>query len=209
MSFKRGPTYRVFVSTENETLSIDCSGEIPLASTETSGVGFNAATKGVGVRGSVDDPSLSATQENELKNLEGIDPTWQWEDDPFTVFGQTRPLDNPIRKKWEVVLTKKGEDKTLAKISDGARFGVTGSDTTSGLFDGLDTLPDDTGYRVYVWDGESYYIGYQGSIVQDGYKETLSPTGITVQAVTIGGGNWSASVNTDSDGVTASMDITQ
>jgi len=202
MSFKTGKNYRVLITTENVTGSILCTGS-PVATT-TSGYGPNSATKGIAMLGEVD--SVLDTS-SEIKNLEGIDPTWAWEDDPFKVFGQSRDLDNPIRKTWEITLTKKGEDKLFAKLVDAARFGVTGS--APALFDGLDTYPDDTGFRVYVWDGESFYVGYHGTIAGDGYKETLGPTSVTVQALTIKGGIWSASVAPSSSGMTATMDITQ
>ena len=202
MAFKRGPQYRVFISTENPSGSVGCDAAIATAST-ASGYGPNAALKGVAKLGEM---TATTNTGSEIKNLSGIEPVWKWEDDPFTVFGQSRPLDNPIRKAWEVTLTKKGEDKTLLKLVDVARFGVTG--TTPALFDGLNTMPNDTGYRVFVWDGESFYVGYQGTISPDGYKETLSPTGVTEQAIVFRGGRWSASILSGT-GLSGSMDITQ
>ena len=205
MAFKRGPQYQVFITTENASGSICLTGSTPIATT-SSGYGPNGvvASKGIAKLGEV---SVSTDLTSSFRNVEGIDPVWRWEDDPFTVFGQTRPLDNPIRKSWELTITKKGEDKLLPMLADGARFGVTG--TTPALFDGLDTMPGSTGYRLYVWDGESFYVGYHGTVTPDGYKETLSPTGVTVQAVTFRGGKWSASVATASAGLTSSMSITQ
>lgn len=205
MPFKRGPQYRVFITTENPSGSILATGSVPVATT-SSGLGPNAAPslKGVGKLGEV---TSTASTASEIKNLEGIEPVWRWEDDPFTVFGQTRPLNNPIRKTWELTLTKKGEDRLLVKLADMARFGVTG--TTPALFDGLDTMPDSTGYRLYIWDGESFYVGYQGTINPDGYKETLSPTGVTVQTIVFSGGRWSASINAGDAALTSSVPITQ
>lgn len=206
MSFKRGPQYKVFITTENASGSIICTGTVAVATSSSAGIGPNGTIKGIGPLGSL---SVSTDATHEIKNVEGIDPVWRWEDDPFTVFGQTRPLDNPIRKSWELTITKKAEDKTLAILNSDARFGATGTGTGVAIFDGLDTMPDSTGYRLYLWDGSTFYVGYQGTMTPDGYKETLSPTGVTVQAVTFRGGKWSASVATASAGLTGSVSISQ
>lgn len=208
MPFKRGPAYKVFITTEdggNGGAGVVLTGTNPVASSSFSG-GINGTTKGVAPLGSF---SNSTQSDHEIKNVEGIDPIWRWEDDPFTVFGQTRPLDNPVRKSWEMTITKKAEDKSFALLNDGARFGVTGSAGTSALFDGLDTMPGSTGYRLYLWDGSTFYVGYHGTITPDGYKETLSPTGVTVQAVTFRGGKWTSSATTSSAAVTGSVSIDQ
>jgi hypothetical protein len=204
MSFKRGTQYKVFITTENNAGAVVCTGSVAEASTESSGVGPNDTILGVGFLGSV---TASTDTGSQFRNLEAIEPEWSWEDDSFVVFGQTRPLDNPIRKKWSVTLTKKGENKLLSKLADSARFGVTGS--TPALFDGLDTMPDTTGYRVYVFDGTDFAVGFHGTITGDGYTETLGPDAVTVQSITIAGGLWSASIGETASGLSDSMDITQ
>ena len=210
MTFKRGPQYRVFITTENQNASIDLHttpGEV--VATTSSGNGLNSATlTGIGKLGEVTTPTATNSVVNEIKNVEAIEPSWAWEDDPFTVFGQTRPLDNPIRKSWTVTITKKAEDLSLGMIHSDARFGVTGS-ATPVLFTGLTTMPDTTGYRIYIFDGDKYALGMHGTFQPDGYKETLSPTGVTVQAFTLKGGLWYLSVPTTSSDVTSSVSITQ
>jgi len=205
MSFMRGKDYKVFITTENASgaLVLTDSAE----ATTSSGYGPNAAAsfKGVGKLGEVTNATLSTA--SRIMNVEGIDPVWRWEDDPVTVFGQTRPLDNPVRQRWEVTITRRAEDTIFGKLNQGARFGVTGS--TPAIFDGLYTMPDDTGYRIYVWNGSKYWVGCHGTLTPDGYKETLTPTGITAQAITFAGGLWFAEVASDSSTLTASQDITQ
>jgi hypothetical protein len=204
MAFKRGKDYRVFITTENNTGSVVYT-TAGLSATTSSGYGPNAATlKGVGKLGEMTGQMYA---DGEIKNIEGIEPTWAYEDDPMTVFGQARPLDNPIRKKWEFTVTRLGEDNLFGKLAEGGRFGVTG--TAPALFDGLSTMPDTTGYRIYLYTGNDFYVGYQGTIKADGFKETLTPTGVSRQAVTFAGGNWSASVQSGTAGITGSMAITQ
>lgn len=208
MAFKRGKEYKVFITTENATGSVVYT-TAGLSATTSSGYGPNAASLvGIGKLGEMTDHTYT---DGEIKNIEGIEPVWTYEDDPVTVFGQSRPLDNPVRKKWELTITRLAENNLFGKIAEAGRFGVTG--TTPALFDGLSTMPDTTGYRLYLYTGASpqdeFYVGYQGTVKVDGYKETLTPTGITRQAITFAGGNWSASVPPSSSGLTGSMDITQ
>jgi len=204
MVFKRGPQYRLFITTENASGSILCTGTSPVATT-SSGLGPHATTIGIGKLAEYTGTTTS-TEVCEIKNVEGIEPTPGWIDDPFTVFGQTRELDNPIRTQWGFVVTRKGEDKLFYKLARSARFGVTGSSAV-GLFDGLSALPDSTGYRLYLYDGTDWDVFMHGTLQADGYKETLSPTGVTVQQITFKGGLWTPAMASGS--FTSSVSIVQ
>ena len=204
MSFQRGGQVKVFMTTENADGSVLCTGSVAEASTTSASVGPNGTIKGIAPLGAVTASSATSSQ---IMNLEGVDPVWEWEDDPFEVFGQSRKLDNPIKKKWSITLTKKGENKLFAKLADSARHGVTGS--TPVLFDGLDTMPDDTGYRVYVFDGTDFAVGFHGTIDPAGFKYAMTPSGVTVQTIVINGGIWSASIPEGDASLTTAMDISQ
>lgn len=215
MSFMRGKDVKVFITTENESASVLITDSTASAATGTEAIGPNAVTstqKGVGHLGSVTgDITASDSAASRIMNVEAIDPVWRWEDDPVTVFGQTRPLDNPVRQRWEVTITRRAEDTMFGVLFQGARFGVTSSDTfdDAELFDGLYTMPNDTGYRIYIWDGSTFYVGCHGTPTPDGYKETLTPTGITAQSITFAGGLWYAAVPSGSSILTATADISQ
>jgi hypothetical protein len=202
MTFKRGPQYRVFVTTENAIGSVVATGTVCVASTSSSALGPNggAASLGIGSLGAV---TSTASVVHELKNLVGIEPTPGSVDAPFEVFGQTRPLDNPIRKKWGLTITRKGEDKLFYKMFSGARFGVV----SAALFDGLSTYADTTGYRLYLWDGTDFDLFYHGTIVAEGYKQTLAPSGVTEEQITFEGGLWKPA--TSGSDLTTSQSIVQ
>lgn len=210
MAFKRGPQYRVFITLENPTASVNGTGitvSVVTATASLSSFGpngtANSGNLGISALGAV---TTTASVIHEIKNITGIEPAPASVDSPFEVFGQTRPLDNPIRKKWGLTLTRKAEDKLFLKVFAGARFGVTGT-SAPGIFDGLSAYPDQTGYRLYVWDGTDFDLYYQGTIVADGYKVTLSPTGVTEEAITFEGGTWKPGT-TGSD-LTSSQSIVQ
>lgn len=205
MSFMRGKDYKVFITTENSAGSLLLTGTATATTSSGLGPGADVALKGIGKLGEVGNPNLATA--SRIMNVEGIDPVWRWEDDPVTVFGQTRPLDNPVRQRWEITITRRAEDTLFGKLNQSARFGVTGS--SPAIFDGLYTMPDDTGYRIYVWNGSKYWVGCHGTLTPDGYKETLTPTGITAQAITFAGGVWYADIASDSAALSASQDISQ
>lgn len=204
MSFTRGSSYKVFMTTENADGCVVCSGSVAEASASGGAVGPNDTIVGVAELGAV---TASTDTGSQIMNIEGIEPSFTWDDKPFMVFGNVRELPNPIRKKWSITITKKGENKLFSKLADGARFGVTGS--SPALFEALDTMPNTTGYRVYLWDGTDFYVGYHGVIAPEGYKETLGPDAVTVQSITIEGGLWSASVQETASGMSDAMSITQ
>lgn len=175
------------------------------------GVNGGAGKWGVGCRGSVAGHATdSSNSAHEIKNISGLEPAPGNVDNPFEIFGQTRPLDNPIRKTWTVTITRKAEDKLFLKLFSACRFGVTG--TIPALFDGLSTYPNETGFRIYVWDGstaDGWDVYNHGTIAQDGYKVTLSPTGVTEEQLVFSGGLWSPALVTGSATLTTISYITQ
>jgi len=210
MSFKRGPAYRVFISLENYQAGIVGTGTTLSVVTATDshslyGPNGGATYLGIGALGSV---TATSDVAHEIKNLTGIDPAPASIDAPFDVFGQTRPMDNPVRKDWKVTLTHKAEDKLFLKLFAQCRFGVTGS-ASPALFDGLSTYPNEMGYRLYVYDGTDWDLYYHGTIDPTSYKLTLSPTGVTEEQVMFTGGLWKPAVATASADLTSSQSIVQ
>jgi hypothetical protein len=212
MSFKRGPQYRFFITTENPSAGIIATGGTCSVKTDSALLGPNALAANLGVSALGDMTGTSGTL-SEFKNVEGADPKPGHVDDPFEVFSQTRPIDNPIRTEWTLTLTRKSENSMLKTLYRYARFGATGSVEASAPFDGLTTYPDSTGYRVYVYDGENWDIFYHGTIQADGYTDTLGPSSVTVEQLVLKGGLWRPGVpNTASDLVsilTSSVSIVQ
>jgi len=209
MSYKRGPQYKLFITTENAGGSVNCSGDLPTASSVTTGIGPNGATKGIGVLGMVTAYNNADATTSEIKNITSIQPNFGWKDDPKTIYGNTRDMDNPIRQSWDITFTRLKNDDTFALLVDSARFGVTGSGAGVGLFDGSGIMPDTTGYRIYLFDGSKIALGYNGTIAGDGVKETLAPTGITEESITIRGGKWASSITSGDSALTESQDIHQ
>jgi hypothetical protein len=210
MAFKRGPQYRFYVTLENSTASIDGNAStlsVVTSTASTSAMGPNGGTglMGIGKLGSV---TATTNTIHEIKNVSAIDPAPGNIDAPFDVFGQTRPMDNPIRKEWKVTVTRKAEDKLFFKLFAGARFGVTGTSAPA-VFDGLSSYPDSTGYRLYVFDGADWDIYYHGTLDPAGYKLTLAPTGVTEEQLVFTGGLWKPGVATGSADLTASQSIVQ
>jgi len=206
MAFKRGPNYKVYIALENEFGSLDATTKTLVANTSTSGYGPQGTTGlGIGPRTMLTaSPGLT---ECEISNISAIEFSKGWEDDPVTLYGNTREIDNPVRKNWEVTITRKSQDELFALLSNQGRFGITGS--TPAIFDARDTLQSDEGYRLLITDGTKDWIGFHGTIAPDGYKLTLTPKGMTDEALTFKGGYFNASVATNSSTVTASRDITQ
>jgi len=187
MSFKAGKNYRVFITTENSTAAIMATGTPDAVTTTGLGPNGGASLLGIAKLGEVTGTSSTAS---EIKNVEAIEHKPKHIDAPVELFGNTRQLDNPIREDWEFTVTRKGEDKLFFRLFRYARFGVTGSDATADLYDGLSTMQNTTGYRLYLYDGTDFDVYYQGTIAPEGYVETLSPTGITSQQITFKGGKW-------------------
>lgn len=206
MAFRRGPSYKVYIALENANGSIDASSRTVVANLSTSGYG-PAGTTSIGIGPRIMLTSSPGLIQCEIGSIEGIEFSKGWEDDPMTLFGNTREIDNPVRKQWQVTVTKKASDELFTRLANQGRFGATNSTPT--LSDGRDTLQNDEGYRLLIFDGSKYWVGYHGTINQDGYKVTLSPKGVTSEAITFKGGFFSASVATNSVAVTASRDITQ
>jgi len=208
MVFKRGPQYRAFITLENPAAAIDASQvtlSVVTASASLSLYGPNGAGayRGIGALGAV---TSTASTVHELKNLTAIDPAPGAVDDPFRIFGLTRQIDNPITKEWSFTLTRKAEDKLFLKLFSGGRFGVTGSSNPV-VFDGLSAYPNDTGFRLYLWDGTDWDVFMHGTIPADGYKTTLSPNGVTEEQITIKGGYWKPA--TSGSDLTTSVSIVQ
>jgi hypothetical protein len=207
MVFKRGPQYRAFVTLENAQAAIDASQatlSIVTASASLSTWGPNSVPSGIGALSSV---TSTASTVHEIKDISGMEPGPGNVDDPFEIFGQTRPIDNPIRKQWQFTITRKSEDKLFLKLFASGRFGATGS-TGPVIFDGLSAYPNTTGYRLYLWDGTDFDVYMHGTIPADGYKSTLAPTGVTEEQITFKGGLWKAGVTSASD-LTTSQSIVQ
>jgi hypothetical protein len=213
MSFKRGPQYRFFVTLENPLGAIDgntATLSVITASASLSSYGPNGGVglQGIGKLGSVTGSATDSSNSiHEIKNVSAIDPAPGNIDAPFDIFGQTRPMDNPIRKDWKVTVTRKAEDKLFFKLFAQGRFGATGS--TPGLFDGLSAYPDTTGYRLYISDGTDWDVYYHGSLDPTGYKMTLAPTGVTEEQLIFSGGLWKPGVATGSADLTSSQSIVQ
>lgn len=210
MSFKRGPAYRVFITLENPSAGIvgtstTLSVVTGSASYSLYGPNGGASNLGIGALGSV---TATTNTVHEIKNLTGIDPAPANVDAPFDVFGQTRPMDNPVRKDWKVTLTHKAEDKLFMKLFSQCRFGVTGSGNPA-LFDGLSTYPNEMGFRIFVYDGTDWDLYYHGTIDPTSYKLTLSPTGVTEEQILFSGGLWKPAVATGSADLTSSQSIVQ
>lgn len=215
MSFKKGTGYRVFLTLENMNAGICATGTLPTVVTATdsySSYGVNGVattTLGVGGLGSV--TSTDDTL-HEIKNITGLEPGPGQIDAPFEIFGQTRPLDNPIRKDWKLTITRKCETKLFQKLFSSARFGATGSATGAGIFDGLSTYVDQVGYRLYVFDNdaeEPWDLYYHGTIDPTSYKLTLAPNGVTEEQVVFVGGKWLPAIATGSTYLTASESIVE
>jgi len=213
MSFKRGPQYRLFVTLENADAGID-GNEATLsvitdsASYSLYGPNGGVGLQGIGALGSVAGHATdSSNSAHEIKNVSGMEPAPGNIDSPFEVFGQTRPMDNPIRKEWKLTITRKAEDKLFFKLFAEGRFGVTGS--TPALFDGLSAYPDTTGYRLYLFDGTDWDIYYHGSVDPAGYKMTLTPAGVTEEQLIFSGGLWKPGAATGSADLTSSQSIVQ
>lgn len=209
MSYKKGPQYKVFITTENSGGSILCDGDLCTASSVTTGIGPNNTTYGIGVLGQVLAYNSANATGSEIKNIEAIDPAFTWKDDPITIFGNTRDMDNPIRQTWQLTITRLKGDNIFSLLVDNGRFGVTGSGVGVGLYDGGSIMTDQTGFRVYIWDGSYFVVGYHGTIAADGVKEALSPTGITTETITLNGGKWLSSVTSSDPILTTSQDVKQ
>ena len=209
MAYKRGPNYKVFITTENLDSAINCTGDAPTAVAASGVIGINGTTKGIGNLGMITSANTSNSTTSEIKNIEAIDPTFTWVDEPVTIFGTSRDMDNPIRQKWEVNITRLRGGDAFALLLDGARFGVTGSGAGRALYDGSSAMPNSTGYRVYIWDGTYFAVGFNGTIANDSSKDTLTPTGITRESIHIMGGRWSASIPAADVCLTATQNITQ
>ena len=212
MSFKRGPQYRFFITTENPDSGLIATGGTASLQTDSAALGPNAVAASLGVAALGDMTGTDGTL-SEFKNVEGVEPKPGHVDDPFEVFSQTRPIDNPIRTEWSVTITRKSENSLLKTLFRYARFGATGSTDGGSPFDGLSTYPDTTGYRLYVYNGSDWDIFYHGTIQPDGYTDTLGPSSVTTEQIVFKGGLWRPGVpNTASDLVsilTSSVSITQ
>lgn len=190
MTYIRGKNIKVFITTEHATASINLSGAT--ASVGTGSTGFSAATAGVGKLGAC---TGYGSVDQIIKFVEGIDVSMGWEDQQDTFFGGAKEYHIPHRKKFEITITRKAEDKNLAKLADSARWGVN---STNSLNSGCEELTSISGYRLYVYDGTNYDVFYHGIIPAEGYTETPDPSKALVQTIKFVGNDWSTSLGSAS-----------
>lgn len=193
MAFIRGKDIDVFMTTENTTVSIICTGSSPdVTNSATVGVGAASSLIGVGkLGGMIGSPSTI----HKMKFVEGIDPSTTWEEEVKPFVGGQRDYNLPYRKKWELSITRITEDKMFQKLAMAARHGAAEAGT---LHTGLSEMVSTSGYRVYLYDGNEYTVLYHGVIPGDGYSKAIDPTKAVVETIRLTGNEWSASVPTAS-----------
>jgi hypothetical protein len=174
MSFIRGKDIKVFITTELSGGKVALTGSSPDAA---------SGSFGIGLTGTADKVAF----------VEGVDVVKGWEDENGNFFGTQKEYHIPYRKKWEVTITSKTEDKAFSVLNNGARHGVTGS-ASGQLHSGLTEIMSTSGYRVYLFDGSKWDVFYHGLVPADGYTEALDPAKAHVQTIKFVGNEWSTNL---------------
>lgn len=188
MAFLRGKNNAVFLTTEHSTGYVILTGSSPDSTTSSSGVGPTATNAGVGKLGSV---TTSSNVTDKFAFVEGIDVVKGWEEETANFYGTQKEYHIPFRKKWEVTITMKTENRAMSVLFSGGRFGVTGS-TTGMMHSGLTEIKSDSGYRLYIYDGSKWDVFYHG--IMSDYTDKLDPSKAMVQTIKFVGNEWSTSL---------------
>lgn len=188
MTYIRGKNVLMFITTEGAGC-IDLSTAAPTVSTATT-VGLSNTTVGIGKLGQV---TAASNTTDKVKFVEGVDVTMAWEDEQATFFGGAKEYNIPHRKKFEVSITRKPEDKVFEKLACWARFGINGT-TSAALNSGVEERTSMSGYRIYLYDGTNWDIFYHAELPADGYKPALDPAKATTETIKFVGNEWSSSV---------------
>jgi hypothetical protein len=190
MSFIRGKDIKVFITTELSGGKVALTGSSPDAASGSFGIGLTGTSRGIGTLGAV---TTSSNTADKVAFVEGVDVVKGWEDENGNFFGTQKEYHIPYRKKWEVTITSKTEDKAFSVLNNGARHGVTGS-ASGQLHSGLTEIMSTSGYRVYLFDGSKWDVFYHGLVPADGYTEALDPAKAHVQTIKFVGNEWSTNL---------------
>lgn len=195
MAYINGKNAKLFMTTENASASIVLTG----STAATAGVdvcGVALATYGIGELGEVTGTE-SACNDHKIKFVEGIDYRVDFEEDSYKPFGSDQDVRYPIRKNWEITVTRKSENGMFRKLFESAMFGVSGS-TSPALHDGTAENDSTSGYRFYLYDGADWRVFYHGYMTPDGYSERMDSSRLNVETIKFAGNYWSGSVATAS-----------
>ena len=192
MGYIPGKNIMVFITTENSAAGVVLTGTAPAATTASTGMG--SGTLGVGKLGSL---TASTDVSQKITNVEGLDVARTWEDDAFTPYGQGKEVTVPVRKKFDMTITRKSPGNgAFAKLFEGG--GRHGPRDTSSMEDGTNELASTSGYRIYVYKNGTWDVYYHAFISPDGFTETYDPLKVIIESVKFTGNLWSASVLTAS-----------
>jgi len=178
---------KVFITTENDKLGVQTTGNATVPVVSTTAVGVSGTTKGVGKLGDV---TASTNTKDRFRFLEGIEVSGGWEDEEADFFSTSKKYKMNLKKKWEITLTMKHVDEVMSRLSDGGRFGCYGtSELTGGMYN-LEEQMSDYGYRIYVYRNGSWDVFAHGSMTPDGHKIEYYPKASAVESVTFSGEYW-------------------
>lgn len=188
MPYINGKNARLFMVCENPNAVLILSGSEAAAGATTSEVGVAAATMGVGHLGDV---SASTNVTHKVPYMEGLSYRIAGEDDSYKPFGCDMEVKTPIRKAWELTITKKRTNSGFKKMFEGARLGVKSSTT---FHDGTDEFDSTVGFRFYLYDGSEWMQFAHGTMDPDGYDERIDQSRLSVETLKFSGNYWDACV---------------
>ncbi|MEI6795415.1 MAG: hypothetical protein WCK39_00975 [Methanomassiliicoccales archaeon] len=190
MPYINGKNARLFMVCENPNAIVVLTGSVatPATSSATIGVSGAASTVGVGNLGGVDESSHVL---HKVPYMEGLSYRIAGEDDSYKPFGCDMECKTPIRKAWELTITKKRTNSAFKKMFEGARLGVKSSTV---FHDGTDEFDATVGYRFYLYDGAEWMQFAHGVMDPDGYDERIDQSRLSVETIKFSGNYWSAVV---------------
>lgn len=203
MALLRGNQVKLFMTCEHNTAAVDLSGDTAVAGISTTDFGIGqaagSALEGVGNRGDV---SNASAVNHRFKFVQAVEVNKGWDSEDLTIFGYEQEYVIPQRRRWEVNITVRSQDKRLSKLIHGARYGPSSSAVLYTGYEGI--YSNDVGYRLYIFvdDDTKAEVFYHGVIPDDGYTVEFDAQKTMIETIKLVGNNWSASVATTSMGAT-------